>query len=247
MKIVQFSRFGPPEQVAECIEAEDPPAPAADEVTLDVLAFPINPADTLTIEGRYAVRPPLPSRAGAECIARVSAIGSAVTDLQSRRPGDPARPRQLGAAQARQGRPGDEGAGRRRSAATRHAQGQSADRLSDDDQIRDAGAGRLDFAERRQFRRRPLPHPVGQGGRLQDRQHRAPRGAGRRAHRARRRRGAGRRPRSRRSASPRPPRARRSSSPSTPSAARRSCASATRWRTKPSSSITACCRARTRN
>jgi NADPH:quinone reductase-like Zn-dependent oxidoreductase len=81
MKIVQFSRFGPPEQVAECIEANDPPAPAADEVTLDVLAFPINPADTLTIEGLYAVRPALPSRAGAECIARVAAIGSAVTDL----------------------------------------------------------------------------------------------------------------------------------------------------------------------
>ena len=83
MKIVQFSRFGPPEQVAECIEADDPPAPAADEVTLDVLAFPINPADTLMIEGRYAVRPPLPSRAGAECIARVAAIGSAVTDLKA--------------------------------------------------------------------------------------------------------------------------------------------------------------------
>ena len=83
MKIVQFSRFGPPEQVAECIEADDPPAPAADEVTLDVLAFPINPADTLMIEGRYAVRPPLPSRAGAECIARVATIGSAVTDLKA--------------------------------------------------------------------------------------------------------------------------------------------------------------------
>ena len=81
MKIVQFSRFGPPEQVAECIEAADPPPPAADEVMLDVIAFPINPADTLTIEGRYAVRPALPSRVGAECIARVATIGGAVTDL----------------------------------------------------------------------------------------------------------------------------------------------------------------------
>ncbi len=82
MKVVQFSRFGPPEQVAECIEVDDLPAPAADEVSLDVIAFPINPADTLMIEGRYAVRPALPSRAGAECIARVSGIGSAVTDLK---------------------------------------------------------------------------------------------------------------------------------------------------------------------
>ncbi len=83
MKIVQFSRFGPPEQVAECIEVDDPPAPGADEVTLDVLAFPINPADTLMIEGRYAVRPALPSRVGAECIARVSAVGGAVANLRT--------------------------------------------------------------------------------------------------------------------------------------------------------------------
>jgi NADPH:quinone reductase-like Zn-dependent oxidoreductase len=83
MKIVQFSRFGPPEQVAECIEAAEPPAPADDEVLLDVLAFPINPADTLMIEGLYAVRPALPARAGAECIARVAAIGSAVADLKT--------------------------------------------------------------------------------------------------------------------------------------------------------------------
>jgi NADPH:quinone reductase-like Zn-dependent oxidoreductase len=83
MKIVQFSRFGPPEQVAECIEVDDPPAPADDEVMLEVLAFPINPADTLMIEGLYAIRPALPARVGAECIARVAAIGSAVADLQT--------------------------------------------------------------------------------------------------------------------------------------------------------------------
>ena len=50
-----------------------PAPPEADEVALDVLAFPINPADLLMIEGRYAVRPPLPSRVGAECLARVAA------------------------------------------------------------------------------------------------------------------------------------------------------------------------------
>jgi trans-2-enoyl-CoA reductase len=82
MKIVQFSRFGPPQEVAECIEAADPPPTRADEVALEVLAFPINPADTLMIEGRYAVRPPLPARAGAECLARVTAVGQAVTDLR---------------------------------------------------------------------------------------------------------------------------------------------------------------------
>lgn len=83
MKVVQFSRFGPPEQVAECIEADDPPAPAAGELALDVLAFPVNPADILTIEGRYRTNIPLPSRAGVECVARVAAVGSAVTGLHA--------------------------------------------------------------------------------------------------------------------------------------------------------------------
>jgi trans-2-enoyl-CoA reductase len=83
MKIVQFSRFGPPQDVVECVEAADPPAPADDEVALDVVAFPINPADLLMIEGRYAVRPPLPSRVGAECLARVSKAGKAVADLRA--------------------------------------------------------------------------------------------------------------------------------------------------------------------
>jgi trans-2-enoyl-CoA reductase len=82
MKVVQFSRFGPPQDVAECIEVADPPPPAAGEVALEVVAFPINPADTLMIEGRYAVRPPLPSRVGAECLARVSAVGPDVADLR---------------------------------------------------------------------------------------------------------------------------------------------------------------------
>lgn len=83
MKIAQFSRFGRPDEVVECIDADDPPAPGAGEVALDVLAFPINPADLLTLEGRYAVRPPLPARIGAECVARVRAIGEAVEDLRA--------------------------------------------------------------------------------------------------------------------------------------------------------------------
>jgi trans-2-enoyl-CoA reductase len=83
MKAVQFSSFGSPEDVVECIDADDPPAPAVDEVALDAIAFPINPADLLTIEGRYAVRPPLPSRIGAECLGRVSAVGNAVNNLRA--------------------------------------------------------------------------------------------------------------------------------------------------------------------
>ena len=81
MKIAQFSAFGKPEDVIECIDIDDVGAPDADEVVIDVLAFPINPADLLTLEGRYAIRPPLPARLGAECVGRVSAVGSAVSQF----------------------------------------------------------------------------------------------------------------------------------------------------------------------
>jgi NADPH:quinone reductase-like Zn-dependent oxidoreductase len=82
MKIAQFATFGRPDSVIDCIEVADPPAPQPDEVALDVLAFPINPADLLTIEGHYASRPPLPACPGAECVARVRAVGAAVDDVR---------------------------------------------------------------------------------------------------------------------------------------------------------------------
>src|SRR5215471_10832039 len=83
MKIARFASFGRPEAVVECVEVADPPAPKADEVALEVLAFPINPADLLTMEGLYASRPALPAIPGAECVARVDAVGAAVEDLRA--------------------------------------------------------------------------------------------------------------------------------------------------------------------
>jgi NADPH:quinone reductase-like Zn-dependent oxidoreductase len=81
MKIVQFDRFGKPDEVVRCVDVDDVDAPAADEAVIDVLAFPLNPADLLTIEGRYAVRPALPARVGAECVGRVTALGRDVRNL----------------------------------------------------------------------------------------------------------------------------------------------------------------------
>jgi trans-2-enoyl-CoA reductase len=81
MKIAQFAAFGRPEEVLRCVEVDDVGAPAPDEAVLDVLAFPINPADLLTVEGRYAVRPSLPARIGAECVGRVVGLGRDVHDL----------------------------------------------------------------------------------------------------------------------------------------------------------------------
>lgn len=81
MKVAQFDAFGKPDEVIRCIDVDDVGAPAPDEAVIDVLAFPINPADLLTIEGRYAIRPPLPTRLGAECVGRVVSRGRDVRDL----------------------------------------------------------------------------------------------------------------------------------------------------------------------
>jgi NADPH:quinone reductase-like Zn-dependent oxidoreductase len=81
MKQVQFTAFGVPHEVAACVEVADVGAPGADEVVIEVLAFPINPADLLTMTGGYAVRPQLPATLGAECVGRVAALGSNVRQL----------------------------------------------------------------------------------------------------------------------------------------------------------------------
>jgi NADPH:quinone reductase-like Zn-dependent oxidoreductase len=81
VKCVQFSVFGNPADVTEAVEIDDPPPPGADEAVFDVEAFPINPADLLTIEGRYAVRPPLPATLGAEALGRVTAVGANVSHI----------------------------------------------------------------------------------------------------------------------------------------------------------------------
>ena len=81
MKQVQFTAFGAPHEVAACVDVPDVGAPGPDEVVIEVLAFPINPADLLTITGGYAVRPKLPATLGAECVGRIAAVGSEVRDL----------------------------------------------------------------------------------------------------------------------------------------------------------------------
>src|SRR5437660_7037656 len=85
MTQILIDRYGPPEEVVRCAEVPDVGAPAAGEVVFDVLAFPINPADVSFCRGSYRLRPPLPATPGAECVGRVAAVGSGVTQI---RPGD---------------------------------------------------------------------------------------------------------------------------------------------------------------
>jgi NADPH:quinone reductase-like Zn-dependent oxidoreductase len=85
MKQAVLERYGQPEEVVRCVEVPDVGTPAAGEVVFDVLAFPINPADISMCRGSYRLRPTLPATPGAECIGRVTRVGSGVTHV---RPGD---------------------------------------------------------------------------------------------------------------------------------------------------------------
>ena len=85
MKAVRIDNYGIANEVAYCTELPDPTPPATDEVIVDVAAFPINPADLLTIEGNYATQPPLPYTPGAEAVGHVSEVGAAVDEFV---PGD---------------------------------------------------------------------------------------------------------------------------------------------------------------
>ncbi len=83
MKAVQFAKFGVPHKVARCVEVDDVGAPGVGEVVIEIEAFPINPADLLTIQGRYAVRPKLPALLGAEGVGRITAVGKKVKGVKT--------------------------------------------------------------------------------------------------------------------------------------------------------------------
>jgi len=82
MKVVQFSQFGVPHEVAGPVDAAEPAAPAKGEVAVDLLCSPINPADLLLLSGNYGHRPVLPARAGLEGVGLVTAIGEGVEHLK---------------------------------------------------------------------------------------------------------------------------------------------------------------------
>lgn len=83
MKQILIDRYGAPHEIARCAEVPDVGAPDAGEVVFDVQLFPINPADLLLCRGNYRLRPPLPATPGAECVGRVSAVGSGVTGVNN--------------------------------------------------------------------------------------------------------------------------------------------------------------------
>ncbi|MCP4563321.1 MAG: NADPH:quinone oxidoreductase family protein [Bosea sp.] len=80
MKALLCEALGPAETLV--IRDLPEPKPGPGEIAIRVKAAALNFFDTLVIQGRYQVKPPLPFSPSAECAGVVSAIGDGVTDWQ---------------------------------------------------------------------------------------------------------------------------------------------------------------------
>ena len=80
MKAVLCKEFGPPESLV----VEDVPSPVAGpgEVVVSVKAASVNFPDTLIIQNKYQVKPPLPFSPGSECAGIVKAVGADVAGVK---------------------------------------------------------------------------------------------------------------------------------------------------------------------
>ena len=76
---VEFKSLGKPSEQLYLKNTEISERLKSTEVLIEVLFFPINPADLLLVEGKYSSNLPLlPSSIGAECVAKVIKIGKNV-------------------------------------------------------------------------------------------------------------------------------------------------------------------------
>ena len=73
---VQFDKIGKAGEQVYLKKVDNINAINENKILIEVICFPINPADILLIEGKYANKPKLPSLMGAECVARVKRIGN---------------------------------------------------------------------------------------------------------------------------------------------------------------------------
>jgi len=91
-----YSNYGDPEKVISKVETTADvfgKSLIANQIRVKLLASPINPADINTIQGVYALKPPLPAVAGNEGCAEVLDVGPEVKHLK---PGDWVVPSQPG-------------------------------------------------------------------------------------------------------------------------------------------------------
>ncbi len=81
MKTILCRQYGPPETLA-LTDVPDP-QPAEGQVLIGVEACGVNFPDTLIIEGKYQIRPPMPFAPGGEVAGRVLAVGEGVTQVRT--------------------------------------------------------------------------------------------------------------------------------------------------------------------
>ena len=79
---LKYSEYGNPTEVLKEVNESISGDLAADNVAIQFLASTINPADINTIQGVYAVKPPLPAVGGNEGVAQVISVGSGVKNLK---------------------------------------------------------------------------------------------------------------------------------------------------------------------
>tara|TARA_A100001011_G_scaffold338777_1_gene369808 strand:- start:1000 stop:1221 length:222 start_codon:yes stop_codon:yes gene_type:complete len=60
MQHVELKSFGLPWEVFKTVDGPELGSPSIDEVNLRIDAAPINPAEILIMEGKYASKPPQP-------------------------------------------------------------------------------------------------------------------------------------------------------------------------------------------
>ena len=73
---IQFDKIGKASEQLYLKKVDNINTLNENEVLIEIICFPINPADILLVEGKYANKPKLPSLIGAECIAKVKKIGN---------------------------------------------------------------------------------------------------------------------------------------------------------------------------
>ena len=81
MKYAELTAFGTPWEVCRTVDGPALAAPAPGDVNVRIEAGPINPAELLLIEGKYAAKPPLPARLGIEGVGTVTAISAGVDNV----------------------------------------------------------------------------------------------------------------------------------------------------------------------
>ncbi len=83
MKAILCQQYGPPETLRLTQVPE--PQPTVGQVLIGVEACGVNFPDTLIIDGKYQVKPPMPFTPGGEVAGRVLSVGEGVTTVK---PGD---------------------------------------------------------------------------------------------------------------------------------------------------------------